>query len=173
MAPTSTDTTTVFFFDCDDTLLDNDRVREDLDAYLQGTLGPEKTAQYWAHYEQLREELGYADYLGAVQRLRRDAPDDMRILQLSTWLLEYPFAERLYPGALEVIAHCRTHGLTVMLSDGDAVYQAHKLQRAGLWQAVEGRVLIYVHKEQMLDDAKRSYPAHHYVMVDDKLRILT
>lgn len=173
MTPAASNADTVFFFDCDNTLLDNDRVHDDLQAWLEQRLGPEGSAGYWMHYEQLRQELGYADYLGAVQRLRLGAPHDMRALQLSTYLLDYPFRDRVYPGALETVGHCRGYGLTVMLSDGDAVFQPHKLQRAGLWQAVEGRVLIYVHKEQMLEQAKRSYPARHYVVVDDKLRLLS
>jgi FMN phosphatase YigB (HAD superfamily) len=163
----------VFFFDCDDTLLDNDRVHEDLDASLLATLGRQTSERYWSHYEALRAELGYADYLGAVQRLRLDAEDDMRILQLSSLLLDYPFGTRLYPGALEALARCRAQGLTVILSDGDAVLQPRKLQHAGLWDAVEGRVLIFVHKERKLEELTRRYPAHHYVVIDDKLRILS
>jgi FMN phosphatase YigB (HAD superfamily) len=162
----------VFFFDCDNTLLDNDRVHDDLNAYLEQSLGRENCARYWASYEKLRQELGYADYLGAVQGLRLGAENDMRALELSTFLLEYPFASRLYPGALDAIAHCDRQGLTVILSDGDAVFQPRKLRRAGLWDAVDGRVLIYIHKERMLDDALQRYPARHYFMIDDKLRIL-
>jgi len=172
MAQSATRSDVVFFFDCDNTLLDNDRVHDDLNAYLGQTLGRENCARYWAIYEELRQELGYADYLGAVQRLRLGAENDMRALQLSAFLLEYPFASRLYPGALETIAHCRTHGLTVILSDGDAVFQPHKFRRAGLWDIVDGRVLIYIHKERMLHDAMQRYPARHYFMIDDKLRIL-
>jgi FMN phosphatase YigB (HAD superfamily) len=163
----------VFFFDCDDTLLDNDRVRQDLNASFEEVLGRHTCARYWAHYEALREELGYADYLGAVQRLRLDDEDDMRILQVSSLLLDYPFGSRLYPGALEAMAHCRSQGLTVILSDGDVVFQPRKLQRAGLWERVDGRVLIYIHKDRRLDQVLRRYPAHHYVMIDDKLSILT
>jgi FMN phosphatase YigB (HAD superfamily) len=163
----------VFFFDCDDTLLDNDRIHDDLDAAFESVIGRDNCARYWAHYQALREELGYADYLGAVQRLRCEAETDMRILGLSSLLLDFPFASRLYAGALEAIAHCRAQGLTVILSDGDAVLQPRKLQRAGLWDCVEGRVLVYVHKERMLDELRRRYPADHYVMIDDKLRVLT
>lgn len=163
---------TVFFFDCDNTLLDNDRVRSDLDAYLERELGAARES-YWRHYERLRGETGYADYLGAVQGLQRDHPGDPRLAGLSSFLLEYPFASRLYPRALEVIAHCGRWGTTAILSDGDAVFQPRKLQSSGLRDAVDGRILIYIHKEKMLDDVMAHYPARHFVMVDDKLSILT
>jgi len=162
----------VFFFDCDNTLLDNDRMHDDLNAFLDRTLGAAETSRYWKIYAALRDELGYADYLGAVQRLRVGAENDMRVLELSSFLLDYPFSGNVYPGALEAIACCRALGLTAILSDGDAVFQPHKLRRSGLWDAVEGRVLVYVHKERALDEVMRHYPARHYVMVDDKLRIL-
>jgi FMN phosphatase YigB (HAD superfamily) len=166
-------TTCVVFFDCDNTLLDNDRVKSDLDGWLQKEFGHAGATRYWEQYESSRKELGYADYLGTVQRLGRDAPGDPRLARLSLHLLQYPFAERVYPGALEAIAHGRTWGITAILSDGDLVFQPHKLQSAGLWDAVDGRVLIYSHKEKSLDDVQRRYPAQHYVMVDDKLSILT
>jgi FMN phosphatase YigB (HAD superfamily) len=161
-----------FYYDCDDTLLDNDRIHDDLDAAFESVIGRDNCARYWAHYQALREELGYADYLGAVQRLRCEAETDMRILGLSSLLLDFPFASRLYAGALEAIAHCRAQGLTVILSDGDAVLQPRKLQRAGLWDCVEGRVLVYVHKDRMLVAVQQRYPAAHYVMVDDKPQLL-
>jgi FMN phosphatase YigB (HAD superfamily) len=163
----------IFFFDCDNTLLDNDRVRADLDAYLMHEFGADGRKRYWAHYEQLRDETGYADYLGAVQRLQLEAQGDPRLPPLSSFLLDYAFGARLYPDALETIAHCRRWGTTAILSDGDAVFQPRKLQRSGLWDAVEGRVLIYIHKEKMLDDVLARYPAQHLVMIDDKLPILT
>ena len=166
----------VFLLDVDNTLLDNDRVIEDLRAHLANAFGPESCDRYWAIFEALRAELGYADYLGALQRYRCEevsgAMNNPRLLQMSAFLVDYPFADRLYPGALEVIAHLRTWGLTVILSDGDVVFQPRKVQRSRLWDAVEGRVLIYIHKEQMLIDLEQRYPASHYVMVDDKLRIL-
>jgi len=162
----------VFLFDCDNTLLDNDRVHDDLDARLSSTLGPEAASQYWRIFEHLRTDLGYADYLGALQRLRLDRQQDPRVLELSGFLLDYPFADRLYPGALAALRRCRTWGPTVILSDGDAVFQPRKLERSGLHDAVEGRVLIYVHKEKMLADVMQRYPARRYVMVDDKLRLL-
>ena len=166
----------VFLLDVDNTLLDNDRVIDDLREQLGDAFGPESCDRYWEIFEALRAELGYADYLGALQRYRCEqvsgAMNDPRLLQMSAFLVDYPFADRLYPGALEVIAHLRTWGLTVILSDGDVVFQPRKVQRSGLWDAVEGRVLIYIHKEQMLDDLAQRYPARHYVMVDDKLRIL-
>lgn len=162
----------VFLFDCDNTLLDNDQVHDDLDSRLRDGFGVEAAASYWRHFEELRATLGYADYLGAVQRFRLDRQDDPRVLSLSGYLLDYPFADRLYPGALDAVRHCRAWGPTVILSDGDAVFQPRKLERSGIQDAVEGRVLIYVHKELMLDEMTRRYPARRYVMVDDKLRLL-
>ncbi|HEX4023239.1 MAG TPA: HAD family hydrolase [Steroidobacteraceae bacterium] len=167
----------VFLLDVDNTLLDNDRVQDDLKAHLEREFGAASRDRYWAIFEQLRSELGYADYLGALQRYRSaeltGQMNDPRLLQMSAFLVDYPFADCLYPGALEAIAHLHAWGSTVILSDGDVVFQPRKIQRSGLWDAVEGRVLIYIHKEQMLEDVQRRYPARRYVMVDDKLRILT
>ena len=162
----------VFLLDVDNTLLDNDHIVADLDEHLVHEFGDESRDRYWEIFEALRAELGYADYLGALQRYRVGVMKDPRLLMMSSFLVDYPFAERLYPGAFDVIAHLRRWGLTVILSDGDVVFQPRKVQRSGLWDAVEGRVLIYLHKEQMLDDVEQRYPARHYVMVDDKLRIL-
>ena len=162
----------VFLLDVDNTLLDNDRIVEHLDDHLRQEFGLESRDRYWTIFEALRTELGYADYLGALQRYRLGALHDPRLLLMSSFLVDYPFADRLYAGALDVIAHLRAWGPTVILSDGDVVFQPRKTQRSGLWDAVEGRVLIYLHKEQMLDDVASRYPARRYVMVDDKLRIL-
>jgi FMN phosphatase YigB (HAD superfamily) len=162
----------VFLFDVDNTLLDNDAVQDDLSAHLEREVGLESRDRYWEIFEELRSQLGYADYLGALQRYRLENQDDPQLLRVSLFLLDYPFAGRLYPGALAALSHCRALGPTVILSDGDVVFQPRKVQRAGLWEAVEGRVLIYLHKERMLDAVARRYPAEHYVMVDDKLRIL-
>jgi FMN phosphatase YigB (HAD superfamily) len=162
----------VFLVDCDNTLLDNDRVEKDLREHLAHEFGPENCDRYWKIFETLRSELGYADYLGALQRYRIDAMSDPKLLQMSFFLVDYPFARRLYPGALAAMAHLRRLGLTVVLSDGDVVFQPRKIQRSGLWDAVDGRVLIYIHKERMLGEVERRYPARHYVIVDDKLRIL-
>lgn len=162
----------VFLLDVDNTLLDNDQIVADLSAYLAREFGAANRDRYWEIFEALRAELGYADYLGALQRYRAGADNDPRLLLVSSFLVDYPFAERLYPGAREVIAHLRRWGPTVILSDGDVVFQPRKILRSGLWQAVENRVLIYLHKERMLDDVERRYPARHYVMVDDKLRLL-
>jgi FMN phosphatase YigB (HAD superfamily) len=162
----------VFLLDVDNTLLDNDRVVTDLDEHLAHEFGDESRDRYWEIFEALRVELGYADYLGALQRYRVGAMNDPRLLMMSSFLVDYPFAECLYLGALDVIAHLRRWGPTVILSDGDVVFQPRKVQRSGLWDAVEGRVLIYLHKEQMLNDVEQRYPARHYLMVDDKLRIL-
>jgi len=164
---------TVFLFDVDNTLLDNDAVQNDLSAYLEREVGLLSRDRYWEIFEQLRAELGYADYLGALQRYRLEHQDDPQVLRVSFFLLDYPFADRLYPGALAALARCRQLGPTVILSDGDVVFQPRKVQRSGLWDAVEQRVLIYLHKEQMLASVERRFPAEHYVMVDDKLRILT
>jgi FMN phosphatase YigB (HAD superfamily) len=164
---------TVFLFDVDNTLLDNDAVQEDLSAHLAREFGAASRDRYWALFEQLRGELGYADYLGALQRYRLENLDDQQLLRVSAFLVDYPFAARLYPGALAALQCCRELGETVILSDGDVVFQPRKVQRSGLWDAVAGRVLIYLHKEQMLDAVERRYPAQHYVMVDDKLRILS
>ncbi|MGA2939291.1 MAG: HAD family hydrolase [Syntrophobacteraceae bacterium] len=163
----------VFLFDVDNTLLDNDRVLDDLRNHLEQEFGAETRDRYFAILEELYAELGYADYLGALQRYRLEDVCDPRLLLMSSFLVDYPFANRLYPGSLAVLAHLRQWGATVILSDGDVVFQPRKVQRSGLWEAVGGRVLIYIHKEQMLDDVERRYPARHYVMVDDKLRILT
>jgi len=162
----------VFLFDCDNTLLDNDAVQVDLRDHLLREFGAVNRDRYWAILEELRTELGYVDYLGALQRYRLGGESDPGLLLMSSFLIDYPFATRLYPGALDAIRRLRTRGLTVILSDGDVVFQPRKIQRSGLWAAVEGRVLIYVHKEQMLDAVAERYPARHYVMVDDKLRIL-
>src|SRR5215471_20098896 len=166
-------TDTVFLLDVDNTLLDNDSVIADLRRHLVEVFGPESDARYWEIFEQLRAALGYADYLGALQRYRIERPREMRALQISLFLLHYPFADRVYPGALDVIRGLRARGRTAILSDGDVVFQPRKIERSGLGAAVEGEVLVYIHKEQMLDDVSRRYPAQRYVMVDDKIRILT
>jgi FMN phosphatase YigB (HAD superfamily) len=163
---------TVFLFDVDNTLLDNDAVSSDLRAHLTEAFGEERQERYWQFFEELRSELGYADYLGALQRFRLAYPRETRLLEISSFLVHYPFAERLYPGALEAVALMREHGRTVILSDGDVVFQPLKVERSGIGEAVGGEVLIYVHKEHELDDVEARYPADHYVLVDDKLRIL-
>jgi FMN phosphatase YigB (HAD superfamily) len=162
----------VFLLDVDNTLLDNDSVAGDLRQHLTETFGKERQERYWTFFEQLRSELGYADYLGALQRFRLAYPHETGLIQMSTWLIDYPFAERLYPGSLDVIAHLRTMGQPVILTDGDVVFQPRKIARSGIHAAVEGNVLLYVHKEEELGEVERRYPAEHYVLVDDKLRIL-
>ena len=163
----------VFLVDVDNTLLDNDRVEQDLRQHVTEAFGVEPQKRYWDIFEQLRAELGYADYLGALQRYRVEHPGDPQLLNISLFLVNYPFAERLYPRAIDVIDRLRRSGRVVILSDGDVVFQPRKVERSGLWDAVSGHVLIYIHKEQMLDDVERRYPAARYVLVDDKLRILT
>jgi FMN phosphatase YigB (HAD superfamily) len=162
----------VFLLDVDNTLLDNDAVTADLRRHLLETSGPDCERRYWELFEQLRAELGYADYLGALQRYRIERPRDPDLIRISLYLLQYPFADRVYPGAFDVVRRLRERGRPVILSDGDVVFQPRKIERSGLWSAVEGEVLIYIHKEQMLDDVERRYPAARYVMVDDKIRIL-
>jgi FMN phosphatase YigB (HAD superfamily) len=163
----------VFLFDVDNTLLDNDRVAADLKRHLTGAFGAYRQDRYWALFEDLRKELGYADYLGALQRYRLENPRDPHLFEVSSFLIDYPFANRLYPQALDAIEHVGQWGQSVVLSDGDVVFQPRKVERAGIWEAVGGRVLIYVHKEMELDDVEAKYPAVHYVLIDDKLRILS
>ena len=162
----------VILLDVDNTLIDNDRVLADLDGYLEIEHGGAARERYWAIFEALRAELGYADYLGALERYRLEALHDPRLLRMSNWLVDYPFAARLYPGALDAVMNLKQYAPVVILSDGDAVFQPRKVERAGLWRAVDGHVLIYVHKEQELAEVERLYPARRYVMIDDKLRIL-
>src|SRR5499426_2069192 len=163
----------VFLLDVDNTLLDNDRIARDLKDHLERFFSLNACERYWSILEELRRELGYADFLGALQRYRLEQQHDPRLLRMSSFLIDYPFADRLYPRALEVIKHLESMGAVVILSDGDAVFQPRKVERCGLWAAVKGRVLIYIHKEQMLDDVEHHYPAEHYVFVDDKIRLLT
>jgi FMN phosphatase YigB (HAD superfamily) len=163
---------TVFLVDVDNTLLDNDRIQDDLKRHLEHEFGAKTRDRYWAILEALFVELGYRDYLGALQRYRAEHPQDVHLISMSSYLVDYPFANRLYPGALDVLERLRAWGATVILSDGDVVFQPRKVQRSGIWEAVDGHVLIYIHKEEMLDDVERRYPAQHYVLVDDKPRIL-
>ena len=163
----------VFLFDVDNTLLDNDRVTADLKHHLEQKVGRARQQRYWAVFEQLRSELGYADYLGALQRYRSEYPRDPNLLTVSDFLVEYPFANRLFPNALDAIDHVKRYGRPVILSDGDVVFQPLKIRRSGLFAAMNGDVLIYVHKEFELDDVQERYPADSYVLIDDKLRILT
>jgi len=162
----------IFLFDVDNTLLDNDRVRTDLREHLAENYGDAARDRYWEILGELVEELGYTDYLGALERYRIEAMHCPEVLRMSSWLVDYPFAERLYPGALDAVNHVRQWGRAVILSDGDAVFQPRKVERSGLWHAVDGRVLIYIHKERELAYVERLYPARHYVLIDDKLRIL-
>ncbi|MYM71274.1 HAD family hydrolase [Duganella sp. FT134W] len=162
----------VFLIDCDNTLMDNDRVQSDLREHMEKEFGAEARDRYWSIYTELFAQLGYADYLGALQRYRLDAMNDPKLLLMAGWLMNYRFADRLYPGALDVIKHLRQWGKVVILSDGDVVFQPRKVEYSGLWDAVEGNVLIYIHKETMLEQIEVAYPARHYVMIDDKVRIL-
>jgi FMN phosphatase YigB (HAD superfamily) len=163
----------VFLFDVDNTLLDNDRVERDLRTHMRRTYGAQACQRYFEIFEALRGDLGYADYLGALERYRLERLHDPRVLRMANWLVDYPFAKRLYPRARKAVRHARQLGRTVIFSDGDAVFQPRKVDRSGLWKAFAGNVLIYVHKEEMLDDVEHRYPADHYVIVDDKRRILS
>jgi|SRR5215831_15548520 len=163
----------VFLVDVDYTLIENDRIQEDLRDHLGREYGVECRDRYWAIQEQLMRELGYRDYLGALQQYRAEHPTDVRLLAMSSFLLDYPFADRLYPGALDVLARLRSWGPTVILSDGDVVFQPRKVERSGIYKAVDGHVLIYIHKEDALEDVQQRYPSEQYVLIDDKLRILT
>lgn len=162
----------VYLLDVDNTLLDNDRVVADLMRHLERAVGEESERRYWAIFERLRSELGYADYLGALQQYRAERPHDLNVLKASSYLINYPFANRLFPNSLDVIDRLKTWGPAVILTDGDVVFQPRKIERAGLHEAVDGNVLIYVHKEMELEDVQRRFPAEHYVIVDDKLRLL-
>lgn len=162
----------VFLFDVDNTLLDNDRVTADLRGHLEREVGAVGSRRYWEIFEELRTQLGYADYLGALQNYRRAFPHDVNLLGVSHYLVDYPFANRLYPDSLDAIHHVTQWGAAAILSDGDVVFQPRKVERSGLLDAVQGRVMIYVHKETELADVEAKYPARHYVLVDDKLRIL-
>jgi len=162
----------VFLIDVDNTLLDNDAIQQDLKDHLERSYGRAARERYWKILEDLFAELGYRDYLGALQRYRVEHPREVELLSMSSFLINYHFADRLFPGALKVLKRLNRRGTTVILSDGDVVFQPHKVERAGLADAVDGRVLIYIHKEEALDDVERRYPAERYVLVDDKLRIL-
>jgi FMN phosphatase YigB (HAD superfamily) len=166
-------TRVVFLVDVDNTLLDNDRIQQDLRDHLDRAFGIACRERYWTILETLFAELGYRDYIGALQRYRVEHPREIELLSMSSFLIDYPFAERLFPGALNVLARLRGFGPTVILSDGDVVFQPRKVEHAGIAAAVAGHVLIYIHKEAVLDDVQRRYPAEHYVIIDDKLRILT
>lgn len=163
----------VFLFDVDNTLLNNDRVTADLKRHLEQQVGPDRQQRYWDFFEQLRTELGYADYLGALQRYRIEYPRDPGLLTVSHFMVNYPFATRLYPDSLDAVDHVKQWGEAVILSDGDVVFQPLKVERSGIFEAVNGKVLIYIHKEQELDDVEQRFPADHYVLIDDKVRILT
>ena len=163
----------VFLFDVDNTLLDNDRVTADLKRQLENEVGHERQERYWVIFEELRAELGYADYLGALQRYRAIYPRDPHVLTVSHFLLHYPFANRLFPNSLDAVDYVKQFGTPVILTDGDVVFQPHKIHDSGLYEAFDGAVLIYIHKEVELEDVANRYPADHYVLIDDKLRILS
>ncbi len=162
----------VFLVDVDNTLIDNDRIQDDLKRHLEQEFGLASRERYWDILEDLFGELGYRDYLGALQRYRVEHPHEPHLLTMSSYLVDYPFANRLYPGWLDMLERFRSWGPTVILSDGDVVFQPRKVERSGIFEAVDGHVLIYIHKERELADVSERYPAEHYVLVDDKPRIL-
>ncbi len=172
-SPAPSKSPVVFLVDIDNTLLDNDRIQADLKEHIEREFGAGPRDRYWAILERLFDTLGYRDYLGALQQYRVENPHEVKLLALSFFLVDYPFAKALYPGALEVLKRLKSHAPTVILSDGDVVFQPRKAQQAGIWDTVDGHVLIYIHKEQELADVERRYPADHYVLIDDKPRILT
>ncbi|MBV8427530.1 MAG: HAD family hydrolase [Hyphomicrobiales bacterium] len=161
-----------FLFDVDNTLVDNDTIQREIREHLESSYGREARERYWTIFEELWGELGYADYLGALEQYRSEQLHDPRILRFANWLVDYPFADRLYPQALDAVSHIKRLAPAVILSDGDAVFQPRKIERSGLWKEFAGNVLVYIHKEQELDDVEHWYPAKHYVLIDDKLRIL-
>jgi FMN phosphatase YigB (HAD superfamily) len=163
---------TVFLFDVDNTLLDNDRVQSDMNEHLTAAYGETTRSRFWVIFEQLRHELGYADYLGALERYRLEAMHDPKLLRMANWLVDYPFHQRVYPRALDVVKKAQALGTTVVLSDGDAVFQPRKVEKSGIWPVFGDNVLIYVHKELELADVENHFPARHYVLIDDKVRIL-
>jgi FMN phosphatase YigB (HAD superfamily) len=162
----------VTLFDVDNTLLDHDHVTADLRRHLARTVGTHRAQRYWELFEEIRTELGYADYLGALQRYRLEHPRDPHLMEVSYYLMSYPFANRLFPGSIDAVQHAQQWGPASILSDGDVVFQPLKISRSSLYEVFEGKALIYVHKETELADVEERYPAEHYVVVDDKLRIL-
>jgi len=162
----------VFLFDVDNTLLDNDRLQADLSQHLSENYGAEVRDRFWAIFENLRAELGYADYLGALERYRLEAMHHPKVLRIANWLVDYPFDERVYPNAIAAVQAAQKVGVAAILSDGDAVFQPRKVQKSGLWPVFGDNVLIYVHKELELADVETHFPARNYVLIDDKLRIL-
>ena len=163
----------VFLFDVDNTLLDNDSVTADLRDFMEREVGAARNAEYWKIFEELRSELGYADYLGSLQRYRHRFPYDSHVLAVSTYLINYDFRRRLFPGAIDAVEYCKTLGRVVILTDGDVVFQPRKIHSSGLFDAFGGNILIYIHKERELAAVERRYPAKRYYLIDDKLRLLT
>ena len=168
--------TLTFWLDVDNTLIANDDVKSDLDAHLQVELGPTLTARYWDIYEQARHESGVVNIPLALSRLREQTPlsamDEQTYLHVHSLFDNYPFFNALYPHVLETLQYLCTLGLTVIVSDGDPFFQPEKIFRSDLAEIVEGRVLIYIHKQEHLDEIMKKYPADHYVMIDDKPQIL-
>jgi FMN phosphatase YigB (HAD superfamily) len=162
----------VFLVDVDNTLVDNDGIQQDLKDHLERTYGAAARDRYWKILEDLMVELGYRDYIGALQKFRVEHPREMELLAMSSYLMDYPFAERLYPNALAVLKHLRSLAPTAILTDGDVVFQPRKVEHAGLARVADGNVLVYIHKEEALEDVERRFPAEHYILIDDKLRIL-
>lgn len=171
-SPASDPRSIVFLLDVDNTLLDNDRLKEDLQRRFLTLLGQERSDRFWQIYEEVRRDEDYVDYPLTFKRIAEEQNDPELRTSLETVLEGLQFSSYLYPGVLGTLAYLRTLGTPVILSDGDQVFQPYKIRYSGLERAVDGHVLIYVHKEQELPRVFAHFPADHYVAVDDKPRIL-
>lgn len=166
----------VFLVDVDNTLLDNDRVKANLDDHLRAVVGSRLAQCFWDIYEQVRKEKGVVDIPAALISFREQTPatemDEYTYQHIHSMFEHYPFDKALYPGALETIGHLKTLGTVVIVSDGDLHFQAEKIFNSSLANAVDGRVLLYTHKQDHLSEIMEHYPADHYVILDDKPDIL-
>jgi len=161
-----------FLVDVDNTLFDNDRFAVELSAHLEKSFNVAERERYWSLHKKRWAEFGISDYLGTMQQFRQGLQNDPSLLQMSSFLLDFPFGDLLYPHALEVVKHMRSLGPASALSDGDMVFQPRKLQHSGIFDAFHGNALIYEHKQHELDLLQQRFPAQRYVMIDDKPNIL-
>jgi len=166
----------VFWLDVDNTLVANDDVKDDLDMHLQVEVGPQLAERFWALYEEVRKEESLVDIPLALDRFREQTSiaemDDLTYQHVRSIFNNYPFPKALYPYALETVQHLNTLGTTVIVSDGDPIFQSEKILSSNLAEAVEGRVLLYIHKQEHIQETMKAYPGDHYVAVDDKPDIL-